>query len=426
MSARVWGGGIVRIARIAQLTLLVGAMMLAVTAVTQAQDDDANKPHGNAFVTKSSGRCGVCHPSERVAFEKSRHAGEDMRCTTCHGGNDQSVDQASAHSNGFKGRISRGDIPASCASCHSDQKMMRPYDLPIDQMALYQTSGHGLKLKAGDTKVAVCSDCHGAHDVLAASDPACRTYVTNIPRTCGNCHGDSLLMAPRHQKDAYHDYLKSVHAKELFDKGDLRAPTCVSCHGVHGATPTQVGDVNKVCGRCHTAERRYFLAGPHAAGMAKKGMSECASCHLDHATQAGATERLASGCVPCHAKGSKEDALGAQLLADYKNADLAVTKAEEQIGKADGVPLQTDDYHSRVEEARTYLREAMTAAHAVKPEVMAAFTARARSVGTEVDTEIQHKLTNILVEKVALVVFWFYVLMTIGIIRRWRDRGPKA
>ena len=423
MSARA-GGGVRALPR--WLAAGMCAVLIGITAVARAQDDDANKPHGNAFVTKSSGRCGVCHPSERVAFEKSRHAGEEMRCTTCHGGNDQSVDQASAHSNGFRGHISRAEIPASCATCHSDQKMMRPYDLPVDQMALYQTSGHGVKLKAGDTKVAVCSDCHGAHDVLSASDPACRTYVTNIPRTCGNCHGDSTLLAPRHQKDAYHDYLKSVHAKALFDKGDLRAPTCVSCHGVHGATPSQVGDVNKVCGRCHTTERRYFLAGPHAEGMAKKGMAECSSCHQHHAIQASVTDRMGSGCVPCHAKGSKEEALGAQLLADYGAADVAVTKAEGQIGKADGVPLQTDDYHARVEEARTYLREAMTAAHSVKPEVMAAFTSRARSVGTEVDTEIQHKLMNVLVEKVALIVFWFYVLVTIGIIRRWRDRGPTA
>ena len=195
---------------------------------------------------------------------------------------------------------------------------------------------------------------------------------------------------------------------------------------MHGATPSQVGDVNKVCGRCHTTERRYFLAGPHAEGMAKKGMAECSSCHQHHAIQASVTDRMGSGCVPCHAKGSKEEALGAQLLADYRAADVAVTKAEGQIGKADGVPLQTDDYHARVEEARTYLREAMTAAHSVKPEVMAAFTSRARSVGTEVDTEIQHKLMNVLVEKVALIVFWFYVLVTIGIIRRWRDRGPTA
>jgi len=129
----------------------------------------------------------------------------------------------------------------------------QPYDLPVDQYDLYLTSGHGRKLREGDPRVAVCSDCHGPHEILAGSDPASRVYVTNIPRTCGGCHGDSALVRARGLDNTYHEYLSSVHAKQLLDGGNLRAPTCVSCHGVHGAVPPEVGDVNKVCGRCHTA-----------------------------------------------------------------------------------------------------------------------------------------------------------------------------
>lgn len=401
-------------------------LALLVLARPASAQPAAAAPDPSATVTRASGRCGLCHPSQRVAFEKSPHATEDMRCVSCHGGNDQAFDEGGAHQgNGWRGHLTKQDDPGLCASCHSDEKKMRPYDLPVDQMALYQTSGHGTRLRAGDTKVAVCSDCHGSHDILPANDPSSRVYVTNIPATCGNCHGDSTKVHPKAGHDVYREYLSSVHARKLFDDANRQAPTCVSCHGVHGAAPSEVGDVNKICGRCHTAERRYFLAGPHAAGMARKNMGECSSCHGDHAIGVGNTDRLASGCLECHLKGTKEAAMGDHLLADYKSATAAIAEADAMVAKADAVPLQTDDYRARVEEARTYLREAMTAAHAVQPDVMANFTVRARDVGSEVRKEIDDKLRNILIEKLALVVFWFYVLITVGILRRFRDRDDR-
>jgi hypothetical protein len=376
---------------------------------------------GGEPLTKASGRCGVCHPRDRVAFERSAHAREDVHCTSCHGGNDQADNEQAAHSGSWRGKPSRQEIPKLCGSCHSDARRMQPYDLPTDQYALYQTSAHGRKLAQGDPRVAVCSDCHGPHEILPPSDPASRVYVTNIPRTCGGCHGDSALVRARGIKDTYHEYLSSVHASQLLDGGNLHAPTCISCHGVHGAAPPEVGDVNKVCGRCHTAERRYFLAGPHASGMSRKALAECSSCHGDHATQASNTDNLAASCLQCHARGSAVAQLGDSLLADYRSAAHEIEEAETWVARADAVPIATDDFKARVAEARTYLREAMTAAHAVKPEVMASFTVRARSTGTEVSDEIQHELKNIRVDKLALLIFWFYVLVTVGILRRFRN-----
>ena len=403
---------------------LIGLALPA--AGLRAQGTVTAPPAGGGLVTRASGRCGVCHPDARVAFEKSVHASEDIHCTSCHGGNDQTLDRAAAHGNGFRATIAKKDVPALCASCHADEKRMRPYDLPVDQYALYQTSHHGERLKAGDTRVAVCSDCHGAHDILAPEDPASRVYVTNIPRTCGTCHGDTTLMKPRGISDAYHDYMSSVHAHELLDKGNFRAPTCVSCHGVHGAAPPDVGDVSKVCGRCHTAERRYFLSGPHAKGMAAADLGQCVACHGNHAIAPASTARLGTVCEQCHDKSSAQAGVGVRLMTDYRTADAEIGKADQMIARADAVPIQTDDYHARVEEARTYLREALTAAHAVQPQVMSGFTVRARSVGTEVESEIRGKLRNILMNKLLLIVFWFYVLVTIGILRRYRNRPSRS
>ncbi len=201
----------------------------------------------------------------------------------------------------------------------------------------------------------------------------------------------------------------------------MKAPTCVSCHGVHGAMPSDIKNVNKVCGRCHTAERRYFLAGPHANALAAKNMAECSSCHGEHGITPSETGRLASSCVKCHEKGSKDEVLGAALLADYTSADEEIRAAEALVARADAVPLRTEDYKARIEEARTYLREALTAAHAVNPDAMSGYTGRAKSVGEEISKELKSKLQNIFVEKVFLLVFWFYVIVTVGIIRRFRD-----
>lgn len=424
MSARVRAFAASPRARAAVLAALALAGALAAAGPAAAAD----APPGKGFLTAASGRCGVCHPKERVAFERSPHASESMHCTSCHGGDDRAEDAKAAHSGkGWRGRISRQEQPALCASCHSDPKLMQPYDLPVDQYALYLTSEHGRKLKAGDTKVAVCSDCHGDHAILAAADPASSVYVTTIPRTCGSCHGDSTVLRARGMKDVYREYLSSVHARELLDGGNLQSPTCVSCHGVHGAAPAEVANINKVCGRCHTPERRYFLAGPHASGMSRRELGECSSCHGAHAIQASEVERLATGCVACHDTGSAPARVGQDLLADYRSAHHEIEEAESWVARADAVPIATDDFKARVEEARTYLREAMTAAHAVRPDIMANYTVRARSTGAEVSEEIEHELKNITIEKLALLVFWFYVIVTVGILRRFRDRrAPGA
>lgn len=375
-------------------------------------------------VSATAGRCGVCHPAERVQHEKSRHALEGVRCVSCHGGDDRSLQQGAAHGAGFRGRPARREIPALCASCHSDEQKMRAYNLPVDQFALYQTSAHGLRLAKGDTRVAVCSDCHGAHEILAPEDPASSLYVLNIPRTCGTCHGDKALLQERGLSDAYAAYQSSVHAKALFEKSNRNAPTCVSCHGVHGAAPPNVGDVDKVCGQCHTAERRYYTAGAHSQRLGGT-RPECVNCHENHAVEAAKPERWAGACTSCHEGQAATVALGRRIWDDYRSAASEVDRAEAILARADAIPMQTEDYHARIEEARTYLREALPAAHAVREDLVAGFTTRAAGVGREVQEEIQKKFSNRTQAKFLLVLFWFYVLLTLFVLRRFRDQAGR-
>jgi len=377
--------------------------------------------------TGAAGRCGTCHPSERVAFEASRHAQEDVGCVACHGGNDRTLDSQVAHSGSFRGRPSRRDIPRLCATCHSDEDKMRPYNLPVDQYALYQTSGHGRALARGNTRVAVCSDCHGAHDILPPSDARSRVYALNIPKTCGACHGDTTAVGggTASGKLVYGAYAKSVHARALIQEGNLHAPTCVSCHGVHGAAPSRVGDVDKVCGQCHAVERRYFESGPHAMGLASAGQAECVSCHASHDIEPAQPQRLGTVCADCHSAGSAEAGLGERMWTEYRTAGSEIDKAESLVQRAEKVPLNTEDYRARLVEARTLLREALPAAHAVNADVVSNLVVRARSVGQEVESEIYAKLGHLQTRRLVLVVFWFYVLLTVLVLRRFQRAAPR-
>lgn len=373
-----------------------------------------------------AGRCGVCHPAERVAFEKSRHATEGVRCVGCHGGNDGSLEQRIAHGAGFVGKPDKPGVLRLCASCHSDEEKMRAYNLPVDQMALYLTSGHGHALARGNTRVAVCTDCHGHHEILAASDPASTVYRLNVPRTCGRCHSRPAdFPEDARMGQVYESYMKSVHARELLDRGNRQAPNCTDCHGVHGAAPPAVGDVGKVCGNCHTAERRYFEAGPHARGFEAAGHAGCMACHDNHLTESSAPDRLLQLCGSCHGEDSAEARTGRDLHDDYAAAVSALDKADHRVRVAEAVPIQVEDYRARLEEGRTYLREAMVASHSVVPDLMMGFTTRSRGVAAEVDHEVAAKLQNLQWRKIFTLLLWLFIVATVILLRYFRDRAPR-
>ena len=92
--------------------------------------------------TEPANLCTLCHPDVRVQFEQGIHHGEAVSCVSCHGGDSTTSTVAEAHRGDFRGQIQRPDVPDLCATCHADAQRMRPYNLPTDQLALYQTSEH--------------------------------------------------------------------------------------------------------------------------------------------------------------------------------------------------------------------------------------------------------------------------------------------
>lgn len=379
-----------------------------------------------AAAAPSGELCGLCHPDTRVEFSRSIHSSEEVVCTSCHGGNPQADSVDAAHRGRFRGKIPRREIPSLCARCHGDPDLMRPYNLPTDQYALYQTSRHGEALAAGDDRAAVCTDCHGVHTILAADNPASAVHPRNTPGTCARCHSQPALMESYGwSSDPYKGFLEGRHGEALMSRQDASSPGCARCHGAHGAAPPGVGDVNKVCGQCHTTARDHFLDSPHREGMAAAGFSDCSSCHGHHNIQRPGLDKVEGLCQQCHEAGSGEVELGLTMKTLYSSAAADVEKAGEMVARAASIPLYIEDYEARLEEAHTALVEAETAMHSLDLDLVDRLTVRARSIGHEVESEVHEKIDGLKWRRVGLLVFWFYLLVTIAVLVRFRTRAVR-
>ncbi|HUP49587.1 MAG TPA: cytochrome b N-terminal domain-containing protein [Thermoanaerobaculia bacterium] len=272
--------------------------------------------------------CIACHGGEMFdaaaratvqGFAGDVHAQLGLSCHSCHGGNPDpllSDDIAAAMDPEFKpnpylGSPSRQGIPEFCGRCHSSAEFMRRFNpaARVDQVTEYWTSHHGKGLRAGDGKVATCTDCHSVHDIRRRTEPDSPVHPARVAETCSRCHSDATLMAAYHDAagrplptDQYARWRVSVHAKALLEKGDAAAPTCNDCHGNHGATPPGVESVSFVCGQCHGREAELFRASrKHDRWLEHNELmsgSECSTCHTGK--RSGIAVFHFSECVSCH------------------------------------------------------------------------------------------------------------------------------
>jgi hypothetical protein len=303
--------------------------------------------------------CLVCHTNEAHAFTASAHAQAGLNCVDCHGGDPKATDETAHSTDNFKRPDNKKAIAELCASCHSDVRRMNPYGLPTDQLARYKTSKHGEQLfEHNDQHVAVCTDCHGAHDIVSPKAPTSHVYPTNIPETCGRCHGSAKLMDQyKLPSDVVAQYKTSYHAYMVFDKGDLSAPTCVTCHGSHGATPPGTAQVGEVCGKCHVRQRELFTKSPHAEAASAGLFSECISCHGNHAIQKASPDLFAVACIKCHANDPQQLHVRDQVVGLIREKLQSYDQASAEVQAATVRGLATEDDLLLLQEAKTQLTQ---------------------------------------------------------------------
>jgi len=390
------------------------------------------------------------HAKLSEAWRKSVHGKADIGCADCHGGDPRTdeMNESMAPEAGFIGVPPRILIPDVCGGCHSDVDRMRPYNLPTDQYMKYITSVHGRRLKERrDTKVAVCVDCHGAHEVKKASDPGAAVYPLNVPELCARCHSDTTLMEPYGiPTNQYELYRESVHGKALLERQDLGAANCASCHGSHAAKPPDSPEVVNVCGKCHTATENYYKesrhskigeAGPkcvtchgdHDVPKPNESMfihseqleeRRCTTCHLNEKTyrwDKSWFERPEDRrCDTCHHEGSMIMPQVLALRTALMEADEAYRQAEQTIQDAKGRGMIVEEAEAKLAEAHTSLIQARAALHTTKLPTVGDLADAARASAATAQEIAAGKLNENLFHRRAMVVAIGVIFLNVAIL----------
>lgn len=312
-------------------------------------------------------------------FSRDIHAQKGLTCASCHGGDPSkdSPDEAMSKSAGFHGKIERSQIPALCGHCHSDAAYMRQFNpsLRTDQFSQYQTSVHGKRLAQGDTKVAVCIDCHGVHDLRPANDTRSKVHPLNIAQTCSRCHADaSYMKAYSIPTDQFSKYSGSVHHEAMAVRGDLSAPTCTTCHGNHGAAPPGVEKVQNVCSNCHVFQAQMYEKSTHKAAFQAASLPGCLVCHGNHGVSHPTDAKLGAGpeaaCMQCHKPGDFCDQSRARMLQDLTRLDGAIKDADKVLGTAESAGMEVSEARLQQDQARDSLTKARVTIHSFRTELV--------------------------------------------------------
>jgi predicted CXXCH cytochrome family protein len=138
--------------------------------------------------------CEECHAEIVGTYRQSVHGAALMKdenpdvpvCTSCHGVHNIQDPRTSQF---------RVDEPELCADCHADKELMSKYGLSADVYNIYKRSWHGVDVSVYKAKwptiwhdSAICSDCHGMHDIRSTGDPMSMVNEKNLLSTCQKCH----------------------------------------------------------------------------------------------------------------------------------------------------------------------------------------------------------------------------------------------
>jgi cytochrome b subunit of formate dehydrogenase len=317
-------------------------------ACVDCHTDVKSSPHEN---TPAKLSCAQCHADQQAAYDRSFHAQALKKgdraaatCVSCHGSPHEILPVSDPNS-----RVSHGNIAATCGTCHSQKFVMEASGHSNQPFLSYEESVHGRAVAAGSDKAAVCTDCHGSHEILAAGDSKSSIFKFNVPMTCAKCHSS-----------VEHEYSASIHGQAIA-RGNWQAPVCTDCHGIHSikahldpnssVSPQNLARVT--CARCHEGVRlsqelgipgsrtSTYLESYH--GLASKVgstiVANCASCHGVHNILPSSDSRstvnkanLIQTCGQCHPGVGEKFVIGKVHVDAPLSADVG-SKAVRLIRK---------------------------------------------------------------------------------------------
>jgi cytochrome b subunit of formate dehydrogenase len=263
--------------------------------------------------------CALCHSDVFQEVADGVHADgraanalQAKDCEACHGAIHSLVGHDSPQSAVHITRQAN-----TCGGCHANPAMASRFRLGVVlPVEAYAKSVHARAVLQGKHAPS-CATCHGAHEILPASDPRSTVYFLRVADTCGTCHADIAK--------AYRD---SVHGQAMV-RGVREAPTCTDCHGEHHilspnepGSPVYATSIPRLtCGRCHNDLRlaqKYGMGTERVPafqdsfhGLALRAgvttVANCSSCHGVHDILPSSDPRssvnadhLPQTCGKCH------------------------------------------------------------------------------------------------------------------------------
>jgi len=170
--------------------------------------------------------CAKCHAGVSTTYAKSVHGHALMEggnpdvpvCTDCHRSHDIA---------GPREQQWRMSTPALCGNCHTNEALMATYGLSTNVLQTYVDDFHGMtaSLQRDEPRddarafAAVCTDCHGVHDIRKADDPGSRVMQANLVKTCQQCHSGATENFPAAWLSHYEpswQHAPLVYAVKLF------------------------------------------------------------------------------------------------------------------------------------------------------------------------------------------------------------------
>lgn len=151
---------------------------------------------------KISTTCEKCHSTIYNEYASSVHgqalaanSNPDVPvCTDCHGTHTQEDPTTAAF---------RLKSPSICGKCHGDATLMRRYSISTDVFNTYVSDFHGTTVQLFEkqspdqpTNKAVCTDCHGVHNIKQVTATDATVVKQNLLITCRKCHPDATTNFP--------------------------------------------------------------------------------------------------------------------------------------------------------------------------------------------------------------------------------------
>jgi hypothetical protein len=152
----------------------------------------------------SGKRCKKCHENIYDIYAQSVHGkalldehNQDVPiCVDCHKAHDIGNPRTKEY---------RERIPEMCGNCHSNREIVGKYGLSTDVLKTYLSDFHGVTLgfyrkqeEANEPgrPIAVCTDCHGIHNITRTIGPDATIIKANLVKRCGKCHKNANANFP--------------------------------------------------------------------------------------------------------------------------------------------------------------------------------------------------------------------------------------